>query len=157
MNLSKWLVFLNLPQGVSVSNYIQSFLDTQLRDRLSVSDATILHQHLGVSKAANFIEVVDPWCFPDNDTPNAITVKSNLQSVVDKAASVKLSEKMEEGFTEFLLSPYLERKGGRPSFVNQRLNEAHHLQRIDQNSSRKPTVARKPSAPAVDLPTADQG
>ena len=78
---------------VSMSEYRQSFLDLQLRDRLSVADAIVLHQHLGLSKAANYIDVVDPWCYPDDDTPAVISVKGCLQSVVDKVTSEKLSEK----------------------------------------------------------------
>ena len=90
-----------------MSDYRQSFLDLQLRDRLSVADAIILHQRLGLSKAANFIEVVDPWCYPDDDTPAVIGVKAFLQSVVDKATSGKLSNKTEASITDFLLSPLL--------------------------------------------------
>ena len=59
----------------SMSDYRQSFLDFKLRDRLSIADAIILHQRLGLSKAANFIEVVDPWCYPDDDTPAVMSVK----------------------------------------------------------------------------------
>ena len=59
----------------SMSDYRQSFLDLQLRDRLSVADAIILHQRLVLSKAANFIEVVDPWCYPDDDTPAVLSIR----------------------------------------------------------------------------------
>jgi hypothetical protein len=102
---------------VSMSDYRQSFLDFKLRGHLSVADTIILHQRLGVVKASNFIELVDPWCYPDDDTPAAISVRSFMQSVVDKAASVKLSEKTEASITEFLLSPLLVKKGDRPSIV----------------------------------------
>ena len=136
---------------VSMSDYRQSFLDFKLRDRLSVADTIILHQRLGVVKASNFIELVDPWCYPDDDTPAAISVRSFMQSVVDKAASVKLSEKTEASITEFLLSPLLVKKGDRPSLV---------LKPKSERSKSSPkavvtaaaTVARKPSSQPVDLP-----
>ena len=86
---------------VSMSDYRQSFLDLQLRDRLSVIDAIILHQRLGLSEAANFIEVVDPWCYPDDDTPAAITVRKYSQSVIDKTASVNYPGKRKRVLQSF--------------------------------------------------------
>ena len=113
-----------------MSHNRQCLLDIQLRDRLSVADAIILHQHLGLTKAANFVDVVDPWCFPDDDTPAILNVKAYLHSVVDKAASAHISNKTEASITEFLLSPLLVKKGARPSLVsNQRLNEVPHLRK----------------------------
>ena len=140
----------------SMSDYRQSFLDLQLRDRLSVADAIILHQRLGLSKAANFIEVVDPWCYPDDDTPAVVGVKSFLQSVVDKATSAKLSNKTEASITEFLLSPLLIKKGGRPSLVlKPKAERSNPSRRIVVTAAA--TVARNPSSPpSIDLPT-DQG
>jgi hypothetical protein len=140
----------------SMSDYRQSFLDLQLRDRLSVADAIILHQRLGLSKAANFIEVVDPWCYPDDDTPAVIGVKAFLQSVVDKATSAKLSNKTKASITEFLLSPLLIKKGGRPSLVlKPKAERSNPSRRIVVTAAA--TVARKPSSPpSIDLPI-DQG
>jgi hypothetical protein len=92
----------------SMSDYRQCYLELQLRDRLSVADRIILHQRLGVSKAANFVEVVDPWCYPDGNEPAVINVRGYMQSVVNKAASTKISDKTEESITEFLLSPLLQ-------------------------------------------------
>jgi hypothetical protein len=141
---------------VSMSEYRQSFLDLQLRDRLSVADAIVLHQHLGLSKAANFIDVVDPWCYPDDDTPAVISVKGCLQSVVDKVTSEKLSEKTEASIAEFLLSPLLMKKGRRPSLVlKPKAERSGPSRRIAVSAAA--TVARKPSSPAsIDLPI-DQG
>ncbi len=139
-----------------MSDYRQSFLDLQLRDRLSVADAIILHQRLGLSKAANFIEVVDPWCYPDDDTPAVVGVKSFWQSVVDKATSAKLSNKTEASITEFLLSPLLIKKGGRPSLVLKPKAERSNPSRRKVVTAAE-TVARNPSSPpSIDLPT-DQG
>ena len=131
---------------VSVSDYRQSFLDLQLRDGLSVADAIILHLHLGLSKAANFIEVVDPWCYPDDDTPAVISVKGCLQSVVDKVTSEKLSEKTEASIAEFLLSPLLMKKGRRPSLVlKPKAEQSTPSPRIFPTAAS--TVARNPSSP----------
>ena len=139
-----------------MSEYRQSFLDLQLRDRLSVADAIVLHQHLGLRKAANFIDVVDPWCYPDDDTPAVISVKGCLQSVVDKVTSEKLSEKTEASIAEFLLSPLLMKKGRRPSLVlKPKAERSGPSRRIAVSAAA--TVARKPSSPAsIDLPI-DQG
>ena len=66
---------------VSMSDYRQSFLDLQLRDRLSVADAIILHQRVGVTKAANFVvAAVDPWRFPHDDAPATFNVRCQVQS-----------------------------------------------------------------------------
>jgi hypothetical protein len=111
---------------VSMSEHRQGFLDLKLRDRLSVADAIILHQRLGVTKAANFVDVVAPG---DDDTPSTIVVKPYLHSLVDKAASAKISDKTEASITEFLLSPLLMKKSGRPSNLSskQRSKEVPHL------------------------------
>ena len=139
----------------SMSDYRQRSLDIQLRDRLSVAGAIILHQHLGLTKAAYFVEVVDPWCYPDDDIPAILNVKSYLHSVVDKASSANISNKTEASITEFLLSPLLVKKGARPSLV---------LKPKAQRSTPSPKivvtaaaiVARKPCSPPTDLPI-DQG
>jgi hypothetical protein len=136
---------------VSMSEHRQGFLDLKLRDRLSVADAIILHQRLGVTKAANFVDVVDPWCYPDDDTPSTIVVKPYLHSLVDKAASANISNKTEASITEFLLSPLLVKKGDIPSLV---------LKPKSERSKSSPkavvtaaaTVARKPTSQPVDLP-----
>ena len=93
----------------SMSDYRQSFLDLHLRNRLSVADAIILHGHLGLSKAANFIEVVDPWCYPHDDSPAFINVIAQIQSVVAQAthAARSLSHFSDTSITDFLLSPLL--------------------------------------------------
>ena len=140
---------------MSMSEHRHSFLDLKLRDRLSVADAIILHQCLGYTKAANFVAVVDPWCYPDDDAPCQGKVLSYLQSLVDKAASLKIFNKTEASITEFLLSPLLVKKGARPSLV---------LKPKAQRSTPSPKivvtaaaiVARKPCSPPTDLPI-DQG
>ena len=136
---------------VSMSEHRQGFLDLKLRDRLSVADAIIIHQRLGVTKAANFVDVVDPWCYPDDDTPSTIVVKPYLHSLVDKAASAKISDKTEASITEFLLSPLLMKKGGRPSFV---LKAKKQRSTPSERSfvTAAATVVRRPISQLVDLP-----
>ena len=134
-----------------MSEHRQSFLDLKFRDRLSVADAIILHQRLGVTKAANFVDVVDPWCYPDDDTPSTIVVKPYLHSVVDKAASTKISDKTEASVTEFLLSPLLVKKGGRPSLVT-KAKEQRSTPSKRTVFTVAATVARKPCSPSVDHP-----
>jgi hypothetical protein len=69
-----------------------------------------------------------------------------MQSVVDKAASVKLSEKTEESITEFLISPLLVAKEGRSSFVlKPKAKQSTPSPRIFPTAAA--TVARKPSSP----------
>ena len=135
----------------SMSDYRQCYLELQLRDRLSVADCIVLHQRLGVSKAANFVEVVDPWCYPDGNKPAVINVRSYMQSVVNKAASTKISDKTEESITEFLLSPLLVNKGKRPLLV---LKPKELRCTPSKRAAVIPaaTVARKPCSPSVELP-----
>ena len=49
---------------VTLPEYRQQCVDLSLRDRLSVADALALEHRLGLTKAANFISVVDPWSYP---------------------------------------------------------------------------------------------
>ena len=104
---------------VSMSDYRQSFLDLQLRDRLSVADAIILHQRVGVTKAANFVAAVDPWRFPHHDAPATFNFRCQVQSVVAKATFLgrKLSDFTDTTISAFLLSLLLVKKGDRPHLV----------------------------------------
>ena len=136
---------------VSMSEHRQGFLDLKLRDRLTVADAIILHQRLGYTKAADFVSVVDPWCYPDDDAPSQVNVKSYLQSVVDKAASLKIFDKTEASITEFLVSPLLVKKGRRPSLLRQpKVQQSNPSPKIVVMAAA--TVSRKPLvSPAVDF------
>ena len=58
-----------------MSDYRQQFIDFKFHDRLSIADAIVLVQFLGLTKAAAFISEVDPWCYPHDDTPSTLTVK----------------------------------------------------------------------------------
>ena len=63
---------------VTMSDYRQQFLELKLKDRLSVADAVVLEYRLGLTKTANFVAEVDPWCYPDDDSPALIGVKKVL-------------------------------------------------------------------------------
>jgi hypothetical protein len=41
-----------------------TFSELSLRLPLTVADAIILEQHLGLTNATEFISTVDPWCYP---------------------------------------------------------------------------------------------
>ena len=63
---------------VTMSDYRQQFLELKLKDRLSVADAVVLEHRLGLTKTANFVSEVDPWCYPHDDSPALIGVKKVL-------------------------------------------------------------------------------
>ena len=137
----------------TMSDYRQQNLELNIRDRLSVADAIALVHHLGVTKAAAFVAVVDPWCFPHDDAPATIDVQGQVQSVVAKATFLgrKLSNFTDTSISAFLLSPLLVKKGDRPSLV---------LKPKSERSKSSPkavvtaaaTVARKPTSQPVALP-----
>ena len=71
---------------VTMPEYREQLLHLNLRDRLSVADAVVLEQRLGLTKAANFVTYVDPWRYPHDDTPGSLKAISCVQSVVAQAA-----------------------------------------------------------------------
>ena len=60
---------------VTMSSYRQNYFELAFKDRLSVADAVVLEHRLGLTKAANFVAEVDPWCYPHDDTPATLIVK----------------------------------------------------------------------------------
>ncbi len=98
---------------------IESNVHLNFRDRLSVADAVVLEQHLGLNKAANFVTNVDPWRYPHDHTPGSLKVISCVQSVVAQAAHAgKTWRKFTDAsISDFLLSPLLVKKGDRPPLV----------------------------------------
>ena len=142
---------------VTMSDSQQKFVDVNMRGRLSVADAIVLEHRLGLTKAAYFLSVVDPWRYPHDDSPASLNVLSYVQKVVDKAAH---SGKWLKTFTDasvsdFLLSPLLIKKEDRPPLV---------LKPRAQRNSPSPrtaitpaaVVARKPCTPPLDY-SIDQG
>ena len=144
---------------VTMSDSSQIYIELRFKDRLSVADAVVLEHRLGLTKAANFVAEVDPWCYPHDDTPSSIVVKSFVQSVVAQAANAarSLSQFTDASITEFLLSPLLIKKGDRPSFARKphytKGKSTPHARIVTTAAA---TVGRKPSSPCVNPPI-DQG
>ena len=144
----------------TMSDYRQQLFELKFQDRLSVADAVVLEHRLGLMKAVHFLAQVDPWCYPHDETPASIGIQSYVQKVVSKAAHSmqKLSNFTDESITDFLLSPLRVKQSDRPSLVR---SGAPNAQRSTPSLrtvvTAVATVARKPSSPAVDLPTTDQG
>jgi hypothetical protein len=93
---------------VTISDYWQQFIELKFEDRLSVADAVELEHHVGLTKTANFVAEVDPWCYPHDDSPALIGVKSRVQSVIAQAtyAAKSLLQLSDASITYFLLSPF---------------------------------------------------
>jgi hypothetical protein len=70
----------------TISDCRQKFIELKFEDRLCVADAVVLEHRLGLTKAANFVAEVDPWCYPHDDSPATVGVKDYVKSVVNKAA-----------------------------------------------------------------------
>ena len=70
----------------TMSHCRQKFIELKFEDRLCVADAVVLEHRLGLTKAANFVAEVDPWCYPHDDSPTRIGVKDYVKSLVNKAA-----------------------------------------------------------------------
>ena len=67
----------------------------------------------GLTKASNFVTIVDPWRYPHDDTPGSLKVISCMQSVVAQAAHAgkTLRKFSDASISDFLLSPLLVQKG----------------------------------------------
>ena len=132
---------------VTMSDYQQQFHELRFKDRLSVADAVVL-----LTKAANFVAEVDPWCYPHDDSPAFIGVKTYVQSVVAQAthSARSLSQFSDTSITDFLLSPLLVKKGDRPNLV--RKPKAQHTPKPRADVTAATTVARKPCSPPANLP-----
>ena len=65
---------------ITMSDYRQSCVALALRATLTLADAMVLVRHLGHTKAAAFIGVVDPWCYPTEKTRAPVGINNFLQS-----------------------------------------------------------------------------
>jgi hypothetical protein len=95
------------------------FVEVNIHDRLSLADGIVLVHYLGLTRAAQFIFLVDPWLYPnEEDAPGPLCLPFT-QSVVNKATDVgKLFSKFtEESKSSYLASPLLLRKGDRPDLI----------------------------------------
>jgi len=136
-----------------MSDYRQQFLELNMCERLSLADAIVLVHHLGLTKADNFISVVDPWSYPHDDAPVSLNHKSYVQSVVAQAAHAgkTLIKFTDASISDFLLSPLLVKKGDRPPlFLKQKAQQSTQSPRTINTAVA--TVARKPCTPPVNLP-----
>ena len=142
----------------TMSSYRQNHFELTFKDRLSVADAVVLEHRLGLTKAANFVADVDPWCYPHDGSPASIGVKGCMQGVVAQAAHAAktLSQFTEASITDFLLSPILLKKGDRPSLIRKPKAQRTPYPRVVVTAAA--TVERKTWSPSIsaDLPI-DQG
>jgi hypothetical protein len=103
-----------------MSAYEQSILQISTVTQLSLADGIALVHFMGLTNAARFVSLVDPWCYPGNQTPALMGVKRYLQAAVDKATSdgKVFHAWTADSMTANLLSPLLLPKGERPPLVN---------------------------------------
>ena len=101
-------------------------METEAHFHISLADGIVLVQCLGLTRAADMIRSADPWCYPDEETPAAVTVKAYLQAAVDKAmhAGRTFCKWATESLTAYLLSPLLLPKGERPTLVRMPTGDA---------------------------------
>ena len=92
-------------------------LEFSLRLPLTVADAIVLEQHLGLTHATEFIRAVDPWCYPGEETQAALKLKYCVKRVLAKCRDVVqyLNHFSEESKSAFLLSPILVKE--RPALI----------------------------------------
>ena len=142
---------------VTMPEYQQQLVHLNMRDRLSVADAVVLEHRLGLTKAVNFVTIVDPWRYPHDDTPGSLKVNSCVQSVVAQALHTgkTLIKFTVASITDYLLSPLLVKKGDRPPLIlkpRERQSTTTPRTRITAAA----TVARKPCSTPLDV-TTNQG
>ena len=99
----------------AMSMYRQESMETEAHFRLSLADGIVLVQCSSLTLAANIVRSVDPWCYPDEETPATVNVISYLQKAVDKATQEGKSfcRITEESMAAYLLSPLLLPRGER--------------------------------------------
>jgi hypothetical protein len=86
---------------------------------LTLADAVVVTSIQGLTQAADFVSIVDPWCYPGELTTAPLNVKRYVQSAIDKAteAGKQFVHFPEESISDYLLSPLLVPKGERPNLV----------------------------------------
>ena len=106
------------PHGHNVRSR-QRLMDISARFPFSLADAIVLEHRLGWKNAAEIVLLVDPWCYPGEETPATVAFKGRLQSAVDKASNdgINFNDWTAESISAYLLSPLLLPKGKRPSLV----------------------------------------
>ena len=71
----------------TMSDYRQGSMEITACFPFSLAGAIVLEHRLGRTKAAKIILLVDPWCYPGEESPASAGIKSVLQSAVDKATA----------------------------------------------------------------------
>ena len=96
-----------------------SSIEPRFRGVLNLADAIVITSVQGLTKAAEFVSIVDPWRYPGELSTAPLNVKGYIQSAVDKAteAGKQFVNFTEESKTDYLLSPLLLPKGKRPLLV----------------------------------------
>ena len=94
-------------------------IEPRFRGALNLADAIVITSVLGLTKAAEFVSIVDPWRYPGDLSTAPLNVKGYIQSAVDKAteAGKQFFNFTEESKTDYLLSSLLLPKGKRPKLV----------------------------------------
>ena len=111
---------------VTMPTHRQDSMEIEARFPISLADGIVLVQCLGLKRAGSMVDLVDPWCYPDDDMPATVAVKSYLQATVDKAmnAGKTFCEWTDERLTAYFLSPLLLPKGERPPLVHKPTRDA---------------------------------
>jgi hypothetical protein len=96
-----------------MSDYRQGSMEITARFSFTLADAIVLEHRLGLTKAANIALLVDPWCYPGEETRASAGIKGVLQSAVDKATAEgrTFGQWTAESMSAYLLSPLLLPKG----------------------------------------------
>ena len=110
---------------IEIPDYKHVEVKITLRCRLSLADACILVQYLGVSKAADYIGTIDPWSYPENpekeipEIRHPPGIRRFIQVATDKAtfSGRIFSKYTTESKTAYLQSPILVRNGDRPQLI----------------------------------------
>jgi len=62
-----------------------SSIEPRFRGSLTLADAVVVTSIQGLTQAADFVSIVDPWCYPGELTTAPLNVKRYVQSAIDKA------------------------------------------------------------------------
>ncbi len=70
----------------TMSDSRQGSMEITARFSFSLADAIVLEHRLGRTKAAKIFFLVDPWCYPGEETPASAGIKLVLPPVAPPAA-----------------------------------------------------------------------
>jgi hypothetical protein len=146
---------------VTISEYWQKFIDISTWFYFSLAYDIVLVHCLGMAYAIRIVHSVDPWCYPGEEIPATVAVRSRLQSAVDTASSdgIRFNDLTSESISAYLLSPLLLPKGKRPSLVRvpRLMRAAPDVAPGAAADDAYPASASSSAAAAADDPSADGG